>query len=342
MAKKNNINSINIAMLSILLLFVATANINSMLAILFIFSIAPMIMLSMGADLKFSTFALILVCAVSYLLYGAKDSLFISFVYLIPAYFSGLLFISDEYVDENGVKYKIKVRKNGNEYRFISIKAFLISLVFFALGNILYFISVKFILNIDLIKEFHAMLNETVTNITQIYKNNLKPSEYQQLVSSGVFDLLKDSSTIILILCFLKSLILSAISYFVCIKLFSCFYRIKTMCVPFDSIFLPGKPVIVLFASVIIMFFIDYSYPDLGVYTMINGYIIVMNMLFFIEGLSIIVFVIKSWKKMQHKINVFVFIFLIVFLGIIPGISVLGMLDNSLDFRKRWYLIKKD
>lgn len=71
---------------------------------------------------------------------------------------------------------------------------------------------------------------------------------------------------------------------------------------------------------------------------MIGGYIIIMNMLFFMEGVSIIIYAVKNWKKIKSRVNILIFAFLVIFLGIVPGISILGMFDNSFDLRKRWNL----
>lgn len=338
MEKKSNINFVNVAMFALIFLFIAVSKINSISSILIVIAIIPMVLLTMGSDIKFSGFILMLACVEAYIINGAEYALLVAFVYLIPAFISGIVFLSDEYIDRNGVKYKIKVRKNGSDFRFISIKALLLSMIFFVIGSMIYIVSVKYLLNIDIIKELRVVLNDTLQNVLEVYKNSLKPSEYEKIVSSGVLDILKDTSTVVLVLCFSRSLIFSLVSYFICIKLYSCFYSEKTMCVPIESIYFPGRPVSVLFYSILLMFLIDYSYPNLGVSTMIGGYIIIMNMLFFMEGVSIIIYAVKNWKKIKSRVNILIFAFLVIFLGIVPGISILGMFDNSFDLRKRWNL----
>ena len=62
-----------------------------------------------------------------------------------------------------------------------------------------------------------------------------------------------------------------------------------------------------------------------------------MNLLFFLEGVSLIVFLVKNWKHIRKEVNMLIIFVIVVFMGILPGIGILGMLDNMLNYRQRWY-----
>lgn len=333
MANKNKTSVINIVMLAILLLFVIASNISPALSILLVLSIIPMVLISMGSNIVFSISSVVITSALSFILYGGEFALAATFVYMLPSLFTGFVFNNEEHIDKYGRKFKIKFKKDGELFNFVSIKAMLISMIIFVIGTLIYFVLLKYLMDIDIVKEVKHLIVQILTE----YKRLISEADFNKLESVGLFTFLSDISTMILISTFAKSLLYSIIAYFGCINLFNSIYRKRIIRVNFDNIVLPGRPVMFLFTMLITMFLVEYSYPNQGVATMLNGFLIIMNMLFFIEGVSLIVFAIKAWSFVRKDISIIIVLFLIIVMGIVPGIAVLGMLDNSIDFRKKWY-----
>ncbi|MBC2576851.1 DUF2232 domain-containing protein [Peptostreptococcus canis] len=329
--KKNVL--INFAMLAVLILLSLSLNINSVLSMFSFLVIIPMVLLALGANIVFSISSFVLVTALTFIIYGGEFTALNSLTYLLPALLTGLIINNEEFRDKYGRKFKIKLKTDKELVNFASIKVFLFSIVLFILGLIAYYLIMKFLYKIDFVKEFSKFTKAIITQ----YKSVLKPGEFEKLQKAGFFDIFEDTSSLVMIMAFLKAMISAIISYFICIPLYKKAYNNKIVYITFDNIILPGRPVIVLFISIIVLFLLGQSYPELGMNSVINNYILVMNILFFIEGLSLITFVVKSWKSIKNRINWLLIVFLIIFMGILPGISILGMLDNVINFRKKWY-----
>ena len=101
-------------------------------------------------------------------------------------------------------------------------------------------------------------------------------------------------------------------------------------------IILPGNPVVFMFISILILFSIGWFYKEYNMDIVINNFIIVMNILFFLEGISLFIFSIKKWGSIKKKVNWFLILGLTIVMGVLPGIAVIGMLDNMMNFRERW------
>lgn len=325
-------NYINIIMLVILLASTFFSRLAPILSILMFVSAITMTVISMQSNLILSISALVLSLVIVFITNGNIAMIQVASMYLIPSLIVGCLFGSENIKDLLDTKILCKGRKNAGSQRFISIKFFLLAIIIFAFGMISYYTIMKNILNIDLIKIFGSNIDKFVTS----YKNLLKPEDLKKIEETGVFNILQDSGTLVLITIYVRSIALALISYFIGIPLVKGLYKENVCFTGIENIFLPGKPVILLFVTSVILFFIGRSYPAFDMQTVINNFILIMNMLFFLEGASLIIYTIKRWAYVKGNVNWILFIFLIVFMGLVPGISVIGMLDNVFNYRERW------
>lgn len=328
--KKNSL--INIAMLAFLVVLTLSSNINSALSFLTILIVFPLIMITLSSNLIFSVSSLVLVTAINFVVFGAESTIHLFCIYLIPSFIGALYTNFDRPNLPKIDVYKKILGINDENYRVVTIKPFLVYIVSFIAGTALYYLAMKYMLNTDLIKEFKTIIDQVVTQ----YKSILNPDDIKKLEDVGFFSILTDYGTLLITMITLKSMFYGIILYFIGLPIYNKVYDGVIVNVPFDNITLPGRPVIVLLAMIAAIFFLGSVYKDLDVMTIVNNFVIVMQMVFFIEGISLITFVLRRWKKLKNRINWFFVVVLLIFVGIVPGISLLGMINNIMNFRIKW------
>lgn len=327
----------NICMLALCLLFIFLASIDESFAFLSFMSIIPMVLIGMEANILFSTSAAIVLCALSFLMGDLQFAFLSSFVYILPSLVSGICMANETHISVDKLKFRLKFKKGDVLYKFASLKTFLLSIAFFAIGSLLYTAILKYNLGLDLVKNLHM----DIATILDLYKKNLSAQEYTTIKESGLIDFLSDSSSLYLLITYIKSIIMALVAYYLCISLSRFLYKEKIHNIKIDSIYLPGRPVLVLLVTIIVLYAIDLSLPNLDLISVINNFILIMNLLFFLEGASLIVFLIKNWKFVKREANMLIIFVVVIFMGILPGIAILGMLDNILNYRNRWYSDKE-
>ena len=324
---------INLSMLVLCLLFISLASIDPPLAFLSIVAVIPMVLIGMEANPIFSLSAAILMVSLAFLLGGLQFALATSLMYVLPGLISGIFIANESFVSVDRVRFKIRLQKGDDIYKFVSLKIFLLSVAFFAVGLLAYTAILKYYFNLDLVKNLQTDIN----TILDLYKKNLTAEEYGAIKDAGFIEFISNSSSLYLLITYIKSIILALIAYYICIPLSRLAYREKIHNIPVDSIFLPGRPVLVLFVTLVSLYAINLSFPNLDLMSVINNFILIMNLLFFLEGVSLIVFLVKNWKHIRKEVNMLIIFVIVVFMGILPGIGILGMLDNMLNYRQRWY-----
>ena len=330
---KNRIEFIDLVMLVVLVVFTVIGNSNPMFSIALLASVIPMILIGVNSDWAFKFFALILTTAITFVIYGGAVSIETFFIYLLPAFISAIVFDNEGFRDSKNRKIRVAFKKDSNLYCYASLRVFMISIVLFMLGTVAYYASMKYLMNVDVV----GILKDRIRDIIENYANIVKSTELKNIYSIDIFnELLDRTGTIIMISVFIRALILAILSYFFAIPVLNRFCNKKIFNIKFDCIILPGNPVFVLVATIIILYIAKYALPNIDISTIINNFMFVMNILFFIEGLSLIVFGIKRWTTIKKNINWILMIFLIFFVGIIPGIAVLGILDNIWNYRIKW------
>lgn len=329
---ENKIEAINIIMLVILIACTLIGNSGPFLSVLLLVSIIPVVVIAVNSNWIFKVSALVLVSAVIFIVHGSEATLATVCIYLLPAFLSAIIYTNEGFRDSKNRKIKFSFKQNNKVYSYASLRVFMIAIIIFAMGIIAYYSSMKYFLNIDIIKSMQNEIKDIVTNYNQL----IKSSDLKAAGSSGVLDILQNTGTIIMISVFIRAVISAVISYFFAIPILNKFCEKKIFNIKFDCIILPGNPVGVLFISIMVLFFMGMISPEIDTKIIINSFIFIMNILFFLEGLSLIVFVIRRWGKIRKNINWMLMVFLIIFMGVLPGISVLGMLDNLWNYRLRW------
>ena len=332
----NDINKrtiVNLSMLALCLLFTFLASIDSSLAFLSIVTVIPMVIIGMEANLVFSLSAGLLSTALAFGVGGLQFAMASGLMYILPSLLSGIFIANESLVSIDGSRFKIRLQKGDDTYKFASFKTFLVSVVFFAVGMLAYTVILKYYRGIDLVKDLQADINI----VLDLYKKNLTTEEYNTIKNTGFVDFMSASSSIYLLITYIKSIILALIAYYLCLPISRLLYKEKINHIKFDNIFLPGRPVLVLFVTIVSLYIIGLALPSIDVMSVINNFILIMNLLFFLEGLSLIVFLIKNWRHIKKEVNMLLVFVIVIFMGILPGISILGMLDNMLNYRQRWY-----
>ena len=322
-------NSILLVILTILVVFAA----NNIYLVALI-SIIPMTILSMRANLVYTISSLVVLGGLAYIVGGPGQMSLIMLVYLLPSALSGLMY-GKELVSKIARYPKIGVYMKGTGKEilsFINIKFFFISIVVYVLGIGAYYAFMKYSMGIDLVKEMQVFFDKFV----KAYINNLSQDEINKLNQVGFIDQLKNISSMIPVFVFLRAVTLAFMSYYLAPALANRAYEKKILNIPISMIVLPGNPVIFMFVSIVMLFSIGWFYKDLNLDIVINNFIIVMNILFFLEGASLFVFIIKKWEYIRKKVNWFLVLGLTIIMGVLPGIAIIGMLDNMMNFRERW------
>lgn len=330
---KNGIEFIDLVMLVVLVICTVIGNSNPMFSIALLASVIPMILIGVNSEWAFKFFSLILTTAITFVIYGWSVSIETFFIYLLPTFISAIVFDNEGFRDSKNRKIQISFKKDSNLYCYASLRVFMISIVLFMLGTVTYYASMKYLMNVDAV----GILKDRIRDIIENYANIVKSTELKNIYSIDIFnELLDRTGIIIMISAFIRALILAILSYFFAIPVLNRFCNKKIFNIKFDCIILPGNPVFVLVATIAILYIAKYALPNIDISTIINTFMFVMNILFFIEGLSLIVFGIKRWTTIKKNINWIFLIFLMFFVGIIPGIAVLGILDNIWNYRIKW------
>ena len=330
---RNRIEFIDLIMLVVLVIFTVLGNSNPMFSIALVATVIPMIIIGVNSNWAFKFFALILTTVITFVIYGKAISIETFFIYLLPAFLSAIVFYNEAFRDSQNRKIRLAFEKDSGVYSYASLRVFMISIILFMLGTIAYYASMKYFMNVDVV----GILQDRIKDIIENYRTIVKSTELKNIYSSEIFDeLLGSTGTIIMLSVFTRSLILALISYFFAIPVLNRFCKKKLFNIKFDCIILPGNPVLMLVVTIIVLYLAKLSLPDMDIGIVINNFMFVMNILFFIEGLSLIVFGIKRWGNIKKNINWILMAFLILFVGIISGIAVLGILDNIWNYRMKW------
>ena len=266
---------VNLSMLVLCLLLISLASIDPYLSFLSIVAVVPMVLIGMEANPVFSLSAALLISALAFLLGGLQFALATCLMYVLPGLVSGIFIANESFVSVDRVRFKIRLQKGDDIYKFASLKMFLLSVAFFAVGLLAYTAILKYYLNLDLVKNLQIDIN----TVLDLYKKNLTAEEYKTIKDAGFIEFMSNSSSLYLLITYIKSIMMALLAYY---------------------------------------------------------------LLFFLEGVSLIIFIVKNWKHIKKEVNMLIIFVIIVFMGILPGIGILGMLDNMLNYRQRWYSNSKD
>lgn len=328
--KKNNNIFISVLMLIILTIIVFSVTLVQGLYPLSVLSIFPVFILG----LEYGIFSSLAVSIIFPILLGfmgdMQGSVFLFLNYLLPTTLViGIINLENKYIGGLG-KFSGVIINN----RFATIRVILVSILIFFFMSFIYYFVLKEAFGFDIVSNWKIQIESVVKTL----KSNMSSTELGYLEKSGTLESIMDADIVYSVFAFLKSTFVSMILYFIGLPIYSRLYSKKIVHIEVDRIFLPGNPVIVLFISLLILFFIGRVYEVVRVDSIINGYVSVMSILFFIEAISLVIYVLKRWNRIKRRVNWIILTLVVVFMGVFPGISLIGMLDNLINFRKRWDL----
>ncbi len=302
-------------------------------------TVIPMLIIGLNSQGPFKFFALIVTSAIVYSIYGSARGLETFFIYLLPSFISAIVFSNEVFRDSKNKRVGLIFKKGEDFYSYASIKVFMISILVFMLGTVAYYTSMKYMMNIDVVEILKNGLRETLEN----YRNFLKSADIKGIYNAEVFEeIMNQLGLIILISSFIRAVILAILAYFIAIPLLNKYGEKKLLNTTFDHIVLPGSPVLVLLLTMIVFYVLNSFLPNRDLSAIMSSFLIVMDILFFLEGLSLLVFVAKRWNKVKSNINWLIILLLMLISGIFQGVAVLGVLDNIWNYRMKWYPGFKD
>lgn len=325
------------SILNLVLVLLLVASVALALNVSYIFiliGLVPMTILAMRSNMLYSMSVVALLGVFSYMIAGLGQAGGIVLVYLLPATVSGLMF-GNKFMDRfsNYSNVGVYSKETGKEVMtFINLKLFFVSIVVYVLGISSYYLFMKYNLGVDLIKELQTFFDKFL----KVYLSSISQEDINNLNKVGAIDQLKNISSMVPVLVFLRAVMLAFVTYYIAPLLANMVYERKILNLPISMIILPGNPVVFMFVSILILFSIGWIYKGYNMDIVINNFIIVMNILFFLEGISLFIFSIKKWEYVKKKVNLFLVLGLTIVMGVLPGIAVIGMLDNMMNFRERW------
>lgn len=331
--KNKDLHMKNIMTILLFILFVIfTFGIAEKIYILSIFSTIILMIVSIRCNVLTSMSFVILGVALTYIIGGELLAIKTALLYYIPSLLSGILISSSRIRKIYIRKIKDIKKVEFKENQYVSVDIFLITILIFSISIAAYYMLMKYVYNDDIVKNLQSILD----NILGVYRENLKPEDMKRIEDAGVFAIFENIGSIFAVLIFSQAIIYSILCYFIAISISNKLYSKKIEAMRIDGFILPGKPVLVMFVSALILFLIGYSNPNYNTEYIITNYIAVMNILFLLQGMSIFVYIIKNWRKTKSAVNWLLFLTIVIFMGVVPGIAIIGMLDSMVNYRVRW------
>ena len=317
----------------ILLTCLILANLIPGFSFLFLVSIIPAVYLGIGLKPAYNAMALIVLAALTYFLFGLDKTVYSFLIYILPSSIAGIMYGYGLFITPN-FEIKHLVVKKENEYlTYASIKLFMISIMIFMLGAVGYFVFAKTILDVNVLGHMKDMVKTAAMNYTEMAsKYNVSNKQTQSVIDT----IISNSGAIVLTVYFVKSVIVALISYFIAIPVSGKFSGKRILYNGIDMVYLPGKPAIIYVVCIFLSILVEDVNIPFITSEMINTFVSVLSVLFFIEGVSIIVYLIRRWKTLKSVSNWAIMLVLFIFMGIFLGVVALGVMDNVFNYRLRW------
>lgn len=330
---ENKIEMSNGIMFALLGLCLILSNSFPIFSFLFLVSIIPTVFIGIRMKPANAFITIGVMAILMYIAFGLDKTVYSFLIYVLPSLISGIIYGKGVYVTS---KFKIKsiVLSDSEEHAYYaSLKLFLMSILLYMVGAVIYFVFARYTLGVNVLSHMKEMINTATSNYTQIAtKYNISNNEMKTVLDS----IIQNSGAIVLTIYFIKSTITALISYFIAIPLLNRIFGRKIYYTTFDLIVLPGNPAILYLVFVGLSFLIDSVDMVFLTPEMINGCISVLSVLFFIQGLSLIVYMIKRWSSIKANSGWIIVIAVFLFMGIFLGIVLLGVMDNIFNYREKW------
>lgn len=203
-----------------------------------------------------------------------------------------------------------------------------VGIIIVVICTIIFYLISNFIFNTNLLDDFMNLMKDTlktqlkVLNDAGIDINSIKPDD----VVNFVYNLLP-------VILFIQGIVLSFITYYLEVFILRRIRVIKIQIPKFTNFYLPGKPVIASLVLYMLILFMDILGVKLHNDLIMMNLQLVFSIMFLIQGVSVCIYYLKNWFKSNQLKKIFMYIFGLYLFGFM-GISLVGMLDSVIDFRK--------
>lgn len=220
----------------------------------------------------------------------------------------------------------------GMKYRRKPFETLIIGIVLFFVSNMFAFYLVGSLTGVSIITELEATFKETMLIQLEMLEgmglSNYEMDNTRIMLEEAYRHIILILPSLIMLL----ALIISYINYFLSV-LISRKLGIGTFKIPLIHKFsVPNNfalGILVMFAGIFIVKSIDGKYYD----TMLLNLIVIVGMLFILQGLAVINFFTIKWKLNRIMRGLVIFL-AVVFSPALTAVSLIGAIDVVLDFRK--------
>lgn len=319
----------------LLVVFLILANLFPKLSFLFLLSIIPAVLIGTRTKITGCVLLTFITALASYFGFGLDKTAYSFLIYIIPSIVVGIIYRSGLHIT---LDFKIKSLTIKNEDQFLtyaSMKVFLMGIMVFLMGSILYFIFKKYYLDENILYQMREMIKTAATNYTNLAsKYSMSNKETESVMNT----IIENSGAIVLTVCFIKATIIAMITYFIGIPISNKISKLRILYNGIDMIVLPGKPSYIYIACIVLGLLVnDINIPFLTP-EIINTFVSIMSVLFFLEGVSLIIYVIRRWSSLKKITNwgLIMAVSLIIG-GVFLGIVMIGVMDNIFEYRLKWH-----
>lgn len=215
---------------------------------------------------------------------------------------------------------------NENSNKFEPIYGGIIA---FVICTIAFYVFAQAILKINIIDEFTNLISSSFNEQVKIMQE-MNIDLYKNI---NVEDFLSLAKNMIPTMLFLKGLIAAFITYYLEVFMLKRTKMLNLAKPTFRDFYLPGNAVSASFVLYLIVLLLGFM--KIGLYTdsIMFNLQMVFNFMFIIQGVAVSIYYIKKWLKQGTGKNILVSGLLIGIFGTM-GISLIGMLDSIIDFRR--------
>lgn len=219
---------------------------------------------------------------------------------------------------------QLQKEENANKFEPVymgTIVVVICTIVFFVISNVFF--------GTNILEDMKNMINETMS----IQMDILKSSGIELAQNIKVDDFVQFMFNMIPTMLFLQGILISFIIYYLEIVILRRIRKTKLQLPNVVEFYLPGNAVTISLILYLLVLFIDIIGIKIHTDLIIINLQMVFNFMFIIQGIAVAIYYAKQWFKQNQSKKVFISGVLLYMTGFL-GISLVGMLDSVIDFRK--------
>lgn len=203
-----------------------------------------------------------------------------------------------------------------------------VGIIAFVIATVLYFLIAKVLLNVNLMDDIMKIMEESIN--TQI--STLKEYQPQLIEGLSAKEMLSYFNNMLPMMLFLQGMISAFITYYLSVFFLK---KMKLNIEPskFTTFYLPGNAVVTSFILYLVVLFVKFIGVKLHTDLIMMNLQLVFSLMFMIQGIAVCIYYFRRWIK-EGKVSSILFSGITLGLFGVMGISIVGMIDSIIDFRK--------